>query len=67
MDSVKCKVLSLNTVTANSLQFLEFEFNGFEPRLKFEENWFQLSASLNLETLNAISSGTNHIWAAAQI
>ena len=26
------------------------------------KNRFQLSAGLNLETLNAILSGTNHIW-----
>ena len=39
----------------------------FEPRLKFAENRFLLSAGLNLETLNTILSGTNHIWAASQI
>jgi len=37
------------------------EFNEFEPRLKSAKNRFQLSAGLNLETLNAFLSGTNHI------
>ena len=44
----------------------EFEFNEFEPRLKSAKNRFQLSAGLNLETLNTILSGTNYIWAASQ-
>ena len=39
----------------------EYEFNVFEQCL------VQLSAGLNLETLNTILSGTNHIWAASQI
>ena len=43
------------------------EFNEFEPLLKYVKNRFQLSAGLNLEKLNTILSGTNHIWAAAQI
>ena len=37
------------------------EFNEFEPPLKSAKNRFQLSASLNLEKLNTILSGTNHI------
>ena len=37
------------------------EFNEFEPRLKSAKNQFQLSAGLNLEKLNTILSGTNHI------
>ena len=37
------------------------EFNEFDPRLKSAKNRFQLSTSLNLEKLNAILSGTNHI------
>ena len=41
------------------------EVNEFEPRLKPAKNRFQLSARLNLETLNTILSGTNHIWAAS--
>ena len=45
----------------------ESEFNEFEPRLKSSKNRSQLSAGLNFETLNIILSGTNHIWAAAQI
>ena len=43
------------------------EFNDFEPRLKSAKNRFQLSTGLNLETLNRVLSGTNHIWAAASI
>ena len=35
--------------------------NEFEPRLKSAKNLFQLSAGLNLETLNTILCGTNHI------
>ena len=31
------------------------------------QNRFQLSVGWNLESLNTILSGTNHIWAAAQI
>ena len=34
------------------------EFNEFEPRLKSTKNRFQLSAGLNLETLNTILSET---------
>ena len=45
----------------------ESEFNEFEPRLKSAKNRFQLSAGTNLEKLNTILNGTNHIWAAARI
>ena len=45
----------------------ESEFNEFKPRLKSAKNRFQMSAGLNLETLNTILSGTNHIRAASQI
>ena len=38
----------------------ESEFNKFELRLKSTNNRFQFSAGLNLETLHAILSGTNH-------
>ena len=37
------------------------ESNEFKQCLKNPKNWFQLSAGLNLETLNTILSGTNHI------
>ena len=37
------------------------EFNEFKPRLKSAKNRFQLSAGLNLEKLNTILRGTNHI------
>ena len=39
----------------------ESELNDFEPRLKSAKTRFQLSAGLNLETLNTILSGTSHI------
>ena len=42
------------------------EFNEFKPRLKSPKNRFQLSAGLNLETLNTILSGTNNISVASQ-
>ena len=45
----------------------ESEFNEFEPWLKSAKNRFQLSAGLNLEKLNTILNGTNHILATAQI
>ena len=51
-------------------QFIKsvFEFNEFKPRrLNSTKNRFQLSVGLNLEKLNTILSGINHIWAAAQI
>ena len=38
------------------------EFHEFEPRLKSAKNRFQLITGLNLEKLNTILSGTNHIW-----
>ena len=43
------------------------EFNEFKPRLKSSKNRFQFSGGLNLEKCNSILSGTNNIWAAAQI
>ena len=54
---------------SSSLRFnkSESEFNEFEPVLKSAKIRFQLSADLNLEILNAILGGTNHIWAASQI
>ena len=42
-------------------EFNVSEFNEFELRLKSAENRFQLNAGSNLETLNTILSGTNHI------
>ena len=39
----------------------ESEFDEFEPSLKYTKNWLQLSTGLDLETLNTILSGTNHI------
>ena len=44
----------------------ESEFNEFKQRLKSAQNRSQLSAGINLETLNSISNGTNHIWTASQ-
>ena len=46
---------------------LKSEFNEFKPRLKFPKNRCQLSAGLNLNKLNTILSGPNHIGAAALI
>jgi len=43
------------------------EFNEFELRLKSPKNRFQLSAGLNLEKLNTILSGPNHIRTASSI
>ena len=37
------------------------EFNEFEPWLKSSKYRVQLSAGLNLEKINTILSGTNHI------
>ena len=39
----------------------EMEFKEFEPRFKFAKTQFKLSAGLNLQTFDTISSGTNHI------
>ena len=54
-------VSSFKLVILTSVQ-PESEFNEFEPRLKFaKKNRFQLSAGLNLETLNTILGETNDI------
>ena len=47
--------------------YSESEFNKFEPRLKSPKNRFQSSPDLNIETLDTILSGSNHIWAATLI
>ena len=47
--------------------FSKTEFNEFKQRHWIAKNRFQLSADSNLETLNTISSGTNHVWAVSQI
>ena len=39
----------------------ESEFNEFEPRLKSAKSRFQLSAGLNLETLNTILRASSQI------
>ena len=39
----------------------EMEFKEFEPRFKSAKTRFKLSAGLNLETFDTISSGTNRI------
>ena len=39
----------------------EVEFKDFKPRRWNAENQFQLSVGSNLETLNTISSKTNHV------
>ena len=45
----------------NQLRNPVSDFNEFKPRLKSPQNRFQLSAGLNLETLNTNLSGTKHI------
>ena len=53
------------------LEFFKFDLWSFlseaeiKPRRWTAKNRFQLSANANLETLNKISSGTNHVWAAS--
>ena len=47
------------------LVYQEMEFKEFEPRFKSAKTRFKLSAGLNLETFDAILSGTNHIYTAA--
>ena len=37
------------------------ELKKFEPRLKYANTRFKLSAGLNLETFDTNLSGTNHI------
>ena len=49
----------------NIIGFQVSEFNEFEPQLLSAKNRFQLSAGFNIEKLNTILSGTNHIWDAA--
>ena len=43
----------------------EMEFKEFKPRFKSAKIRFKLSAGLNLETLDTILNGTNHIQTAA--
>ena len=45
------------------LSFSKAELKEFKSRRWTAKNWFQLSAGSNLETLNTISSETNHVWA----
>ena len=52
--------LKLNTIPI-VLGKPESEFNQIEPRLKTTKKRYQLSAGLNLETLNTILSGTDRI------
>ena len=62
------KIITTNSSTVFAeITFPVSEFNEFEPRLKSDKNRFQLIAGLNLENLNTILSGRNHIWAAAPI
>ena len=54
-----------------NIRFYETQYrkpvSEFEPRHRSAKNRFQLSAGLNLDTMNTILSGTNNIWAATQI
>ena len=58
--SCKEKEFEAKNSCAGSMR-TESELNEFKPRLKVAKNRFQLSAGLNLEILNTILSGTNHI------
>ena len=44
-----------------SRKYPEMEFKEFEPRFKSVKPRFKLSTGLNLETLDTILSGSNHI------
>ena len=55
------------TLISVTLLSLSPKFNYFEPCLKYDKNRFQLRAILDLETLNTMLSGTNHIRAPSQL
>ena len=60
MYRIHCKVhKGLVHITVH--QRIEMEFKEFEPRFKSAKTRFKLSAGLNLETFDTISSGTNTI------
>ena len=54
-------ILVKSVLKVTIIMHAEFEFNEFELRLKFTKDRIQLSAGLNLETLNTILMGTNYI------
>ena len=47
----------------SELSFPKAELKEFKSRCWTSKNWFQLNTGSNLETLNTISSETNHVWA----
>ena len=57
----KNRVVLFNVKVKEKFVVSVSEFNEFKPRLKSAKNRFQASAGLNLEKLNTILSGTNHI------
>ena len=57
MNSIKKTVTQCTVILP-----AEAEFKEFKPCRWTAKNRFQLSAGSNLETLNTISSETNHVW-----
>ena len=51
----------LQTKFVHKVKYSGSEFNEFEPRLESAQNWVQLSADLNLETLNTILSRISNL------
>ena len=60
-------VLAARAYEKNTNVFVtsESDFYELDPRLKSTINRFQLSAGLNLKTLNTILRGNDLIWTAA--
>ena len=60
-------VLAARAYEKNTNVFVtsESDFYELDPRLKSTMNRFQLSAGLNLKTLNTILRGNDLIWTAA--
>ena len=48
-------------INCTEIPFVVISYPSPISRLKSPKNRFQLSAGLNLETMNTILSGTNHI------
>ena len=53
-------------ILRKSIQSRQAEFKVFKPLCWTAKYLFQKSAGSNLETINTISNGTNHVWDAAQ-
>ena len=52
--SLNAEKINIKVICPRLLKRTVSEFNEFEPSLKSAKNRFQLSAGLNLETLNTI-------------